>query len=227
MDISQIKNALFKQATIFKTGGVRPTEEMGESWIGKVLWGTEKGNVPSHFEPLCTLFLKNLPYVPKELERYQLITIYMDDNVFNHLNQENLASFFHIHCYTTLNGLQRIDEQSTKIRPFPLIPSLIENDAPAWDSDDLEPEIEDAILRLEAEDEMEYYDDIVETIYSMHKVGGYASYTQSGVSFGEEYPFVFQISSDEKARFNIVDSGSFYFFYNQEKQDWIVHCDFY
>lgn len=227
MDISQIKNALFKQATIFKTGGVRPTEEMGESWIGKVLWGTEKGNVPSHFEPLCTLFLKNLPYVPKELERYQLITIYMDDNVFNHLNQENLASFFHIHCYTTLNGLQRIDEQSTKIRPFPLIPSLIENDAPAWDSDDLEPEIEDAILRLETEDEMEYYDDIVETIYSMHKVGGYASYTQSGVSFGEEYPFVFQISSDEKARFNIVDSGSFYFFYNQEKQDWIVHCDFY
>ena len=227
MDISQIKNALFKQATIFKTGGVRPTEEMGESWIGKVLWGTEKGNVPSHFEPLCTLFLKNLPYVPKELERYQLITIYMDDNVFNHLNQENLASFFHIHCYTTLNGLQRIDEQSTKIRPFPLIPSLIENDTPAWDSDDLEPEIEDAILRLEAEDEMEYYDDIVETIYSMHKVGGYASYTQSGVSFGEEYPFVFQISSDEKARFNIVDSGSFYFFYNQEKQDWIVHCDFY
>ena len=227
MDISQIKNALFKQATIFKTGGVRPTEEMGESWIGKVLWGTEKGNVPSHFEPLCTLFLKNLPYVPKELERYQLITIYMDDNVFKHLSQENLASFFHIHCYTTLNGLQRIDEQSTKIRPFPLIPSLIENDAPAWDSDDLEPEIEDAILRLETEDEMEYYDDIVETIYSMHKVGGYASYTQSGVSFGEEYPFVFQISSDEKARFNIVDSGSFYFFYNQEKQDWIVHCDFY
>ena len=227
MDISQIKNALFKQATIFKTGGVRPTEEMGESWIGKVLWGTEKGNVPSHFEPLSTLFLKNLPYVPKELERYQLITIYMDDNVFNHLNQENLASFFHIHCYTTLDELQRIDEQSTKIRPFPLIPSLIENDAPAWDSDDLEPEIEDAILHLETEDEMEYYDDIVETIYSMHKVGGYASYTQSGVSFGEEYPFVFQISSDEKARFNIVDSGSFYFFYNQEKQDWIVHCNFY
>lgn len=30
-----------------------------------------------------------------------------------------------------------------------------------------------------------------------------------------------------KAHFNIVDSGSFYFFYNQDKHDWIVYCDFY
>ncbi|MGM9949262.1 MAG: DUF1963 domain-containing protein [Lysinibacillus sp.] len=227
MNSRQLKDALFKSATIFQTGGVRPTEEMGESWIGKVLWGKEKGSAPSPFEPLCTLFLKDLPYVPKELENYQLITIYMDRELFHHLNQENLASFFQIDCYTTLDGLQKIDEQSTKMKAFPLIPHLITNDAPAWDSDDMEPAIEDAILRLECEEGIEYYDDIVETIYPMHKVGGYASFTQSGVSFGEEYPFVFQISSDEKARFNIVDSGSFYFFYNRKKQDWIVHCDFY
>lgn len=113
------------------------------------------------------------------------------------------------------------------MKSFPLKPILVENDTPAWDSGDIEPEIQDEILRLELESDIEYYDDIVENIYPMHKVGGYPSYTQSGVSYGEDYPFVFQISSDAKAQFNIVDSGSFYFFYNQDKQDWIVYCDFY
>ncbi|WP_047984373.1 DUF1963 domain-containing protein [Ornithinibacillus californiensis] len=228
MNISQIKDALFKQATIFQTGGFRPTEELGESWIGKVLWGKKEEIIPTNFKPLCTLFLNELPYVPEELSSYQLLTIYMDYDVFNHLNEDNLVSFFKINCYTNLDELQKINEQSTKIKPFPLTPFFIDNDAPAWeDSYSISPEIEDEILRLEFEASMEYYDDIVEKVYSSHKVGGYPSFTQGGVSYGEDYPFVFQVSSDEKAQFNIVDNGSFYFLYNQEKEDWIVYCDFY
>ncbi|MCS0789818.1 DUF1963 domain-containing protein [Cytobacillus firmus] len=228
MNIVQIKKALFKQATIFQTGGFRPTEELGESWIGKVLWGKEGETVPSNFEPICTIFLNNLPYVPKELISYQLITIYMNFDVFNNLNEDNLVSFFKINCYTKLDELQKKNEQSTKIKPFPLTPLFIDNDTPSWeDSNNIALEIENEILRLELEEGIEYYEDIVEKLYSTHKVGGYPSFTQGGVSFGEDYPFVFQISSDEKARFNIIDSGSFYFFYNLEKQDWIVYCDFY
>ena len=226
MNIAQLKEVLFKQATIFETGGYRPTEELGESWIGKVLWGKEE-NIPSQFEPLCTIFLNELPYVPEELKNIQLITIYMDFSVYNHLNNDNLASFFMINCYTSLNELHKINDQSARMKPFPLKPKLVENDAPAWDSEDIPPEIVDEILRIELKDAIEYYDDIVEDIYPMHKIGGYPSYTQSGVSYGDEYPFVFQISSDAKAQFNIVDSGSFYFFYNQDKQEWIVYCDFY
>lgn len=227
MNIPQIKNALFKQATIFQTGGFRPTEELGESWIGKVLWGKEGETIPSNFDPICTIFLNNLPYVPKELISHQLLTIYLDFDVFNNLNMNNLVSFFKINCFTNLDEIQKINEQSARIKPFPLKPLFINNDTPAWDSDDIDPKLQDEILRLEFEDGIEYYDDIVEKIYSTHKLGGYPSFTQGGVSFGEDYPFVFQISSDEKARFNIVDSGSFYFFYNQEKRDWIVYCDFY
>lgn len=228
MNIVQIKNTLFKQATIFQTGGFRPTEELGESWIGKVLWGKEGETAPSNFEPICTIFLNNLPYVPKELISYQLITIYMNFDVFNNLNEDNLVSFFKINCYTKLDELQKKNEQSTKIKPFPLTPLFIDNDTPSWeDSNNIALEIKNEILRLELEEGIEYYEDIVEKLYSTHKVGGYPSFTQSGVSFGEDYPFVFQISSDEKARFNIVDSGSFYFFYNLEKQDWIVYCYFY
>lgn len=227
MDITQIKDALFKQATIFQTGGFRPTEELGESWIGKVLWGKEGEIVPSNFEPICTIFLNTLPYIPKSLIGYQLLTIYMDFDVFDNLNTDNLISFFRINCYTELDELRKIDKKSTEIKAFPLSPILINNDTPVWDSEDIELEIQNEILRLEFEEKIGFYDDIVEKIYPMHKIGGYASFTQSGVSFGEDYPFVFQISSDEKARFNIVDNGSFYFFYNQEKKDWIVYCDFY
>ncbi len=224
---TEIKKAVFKHATIYKTGGIRPTEELGENWIGKVLWGEEKIEIPSNFEPLCTLFLEKSPYCPKELESYQLITVYMDYNVFNELTRENLAPFFKINCYTALDGLHKVNDQSTRIKLFPLIPSLVDNDAPAWDSADFDPEIEDEIVRLEAEDMIDYHEDIVEEVYPMHKVGGYPSYIQSGVSFGEEYRFVFQISSDEKAQFNIVDSGSFYFFYNEATKEWAVHCDFF
>ncbi|MER2008601.1 MAG: DUF1963 domain-containing protein [Psychrobacillus sp.] len=226
MNIAQLKKVLFKQATIFETGGHQPTEELGESWIGKVMWGKEE-NIPSQYEPLSTIFLNNLPYVPEGLENIQLITIYMDFNVYDHLNDDNLAPFFIINCYTSFNGLQKINNQSARIKSFPLQPRLVKNDTPAWDSEDIETEVQDEILRLELEEDIEYYDDIVEDIYPMHKIGGYPTYTQSGVSYGEEYPFVFQISSDPKAQFNIVDSGSFYFFFNQRKQDWIVYCDFY
>lgn len=228
MNIAQIKHALFKKATIFQTGGYRPTEELGESWIGKVVWEKEGETIPSNFDPICTMFLYNLPYVPKELTSYQLLTLYMDFDVFNNLDRDDLVSFFKINCYTELDELQKVNKQSKKIKPFPLTPVFINNDAPAWeDSDSITPAIENEILRLEFEEDIEYYDDIVEKIYATHKIGGYPSFTQSGVSFGEEYPFIFQISSDEKARFNIIDSGSFYFFYNQEKGDWIVYCDFY
>ena len=228
LNVLQIKEALFKQATIFQTGGFRPTEEFGESWIGKVLWGKEGENIPANFDPICTLFLYDLPYVPVELADYQLVTIYMDFDAFNNVHMDNLAQYFKINCYQVLDELQKIDKQSNNIKSFPLAPILINNDTPSWeDSDSIGPEIENAILRLESEEDIEYYEDIVEKIYSTHKVGGYPSFTQGGITFGDDHPFVFQISSDEKACFNIVDSGSFYFFYNQEKQDWIVYCDFY
>ena len=91
LNVLQIKEALFKQATIFQTGGFRPTEEFGESWIGKVLWGKEGENIPANFDPICTLFLYDLPYVPVELADYQLVTIYMDFDAFNNVHMDNLA----------------------------------------------------------------------------------------------------------------------------------------
>ena len=33
--------------------------------------------------------------------------------------------------------------------------------------------------------------------------------------------------TDEKAEVNIVDSGSFYFFYSKELDKWEMQCDFF
>ncbi|WP_257216138.1 hypothetical protein [Lysinibacillus sphaericus] len=38
MSIKHIQSQLAKQATIFQTGGFRPTHELLESWIGYVGW---------------------------------------------------------------------------------------------------------------------------------------------------------------------------------------------
>lgn len=45
--------------------------------------------------------------------------------------------------------------------------------------------------------------------------------------YSDGYEFVMQISSDDNAEFNIIDSGNFYFAYNPDKNDWAVYCDFY
>jgi uncharacterized protein YwqG len=107
-----------------------------------------------------------------------------------------------------------------------LQPKLVENDYPAWDSYDIPETIGEEIFRLE-EGNVDYFDDICEEMYSEHKIGGYAAFCQSGVNFGEDYTFVMQISSDEKANYNIVDSGSFYCYKNSKTKEWKLHCDFY
>lgn len=79
---------------------------------------------------------------------------------------------------------------------------------------------------MEKKEEIDYYEDIHTDVYSMHKVGGYPSYIQSS-RWDDDYEFIFQISSDDKAELNIVDSGSFYFFYSKNLDKWELQCDFF
>ena len=66
-------------------------------------------------------------------------------------------------------------------------------------------------------EDIDYYGDICGEIYREHKIGGYPAFCQPGYWF-EDYDFVFQISSDEKAQFNIVDNGKFYFFITKKRR---------
>ncbi len=227
MKIDEIKAQIVRQATIFETGGVRPTYDLLESWIGSVRWSLPGEHLTQGFQPLATLFLTDLPFVPISLQHIELLTLCIHEEIFDHLIEDDLSRFFEIRAYTSLEGLIQKDWQHDRIRAFPLIPKLIENDYPTWDGGGIPSEVEDEILRLEHEEDVEYFDDIVEEIYAIHKIGGYPAFCQSGHDYGDDFPFVLQIASDEKAYFNIIDNGNFYFFFNSTLNEWRVHCDFY
>lgn len=230
MTIQEIKAKLMKEATIFYTGGVRPTNELSESWIGKAAWKKENENIPkdadgNEMTPLATLFLEGLTGIPQSLQGIYLCTIFISPNVFEHLM--DLDGYFCVKTYGKEDTLIPCNWVSKNIKSFPLVPKAVFNDTPVWDGGGIPMEIEDEILRLEEEENIEYYEDIQEELYPMHKVGGYPAYIQPGGWDEEKYEFAFQISSDEKARLNIVDNGSFYFFYCKDNQQWEMQCDFY
>ena len=230
--VKQIKEKLSKKAIIFQTGGKRPTGELLESWIGSICWKYDSEKFPkdkngNNMIPITTIFLKDLPFLPLELYGIELITISMSQDVWDNLISEDLSPWFCIRTYSSLEQLVKCKYQTDIIKPFPLIPKLIENDYPCWDGGGIPLELEDMILQLETTEGIDYFDDICEKIYGEHKVGGYPAFCQSGYYFGNGYEFVLQISSDAKALFNIVDSGNLYFFYNPQKHDWKVYCDFY
>lgn len=232
MTIEEIKEKLAKKATIFQTAVKEPTGELLESWIGSVCWNYYTESLPkdkngNDMIPIATIFLKSLPFVPLELSGIELITLFMSQDVWDNLVSEDLSPWFFIRTYTSLDNLVRCDYKSEFIKPFPLSPKFVEDDYPCWDEGGIPDEIFDIILELEEKDEINYFEDICENLYAEHKVGGNPDFCQPGFDFGNGYKFVLQISSDEKALFNIVDSGSFYLFYNPEKEDWKVHCDFF
>lgn len=232
MTIEEIKEKLRKKAVIFKTGGIRPTNALSESWIGSVRWKKEGEELPTDqngrmMTPLACIFIKGLPYIPEELNHIALISIFMSKDVFECIQEMDLHTGFAIRTYADLDQLIPCQWDSDWIKPFPLVPELVENDFPVWDQGGIPDALFHEIIALEESEDIEYFEDICEEIYANHKVGGYPAFCQSGYWFGDGYEYVLQISSDEKAHLNIVDSGSFYFFYQPEKQDWKVYCDFY
>lgn len=232
MTVKEIKETLKRTAVIFETGGKRPTGELQESWIGSVCWQQEGENIPkdrsgNNMIPIATIFLNDFSFLPLELSGIELVTIFMSKDIWDNLISDDLSPWFCIRTYRSLEQLVPCKYQTDMIKPFPLIPQLVENDYPCWDGGGISEEMEDIILQLETTEGVDYFDDICEEIYAQHKVGGYPAFCQSGYSFGDGYEFVIQISSDAKAMFQIVDSGKFYFFYNSRKSDWKVYCDFY
>lgn len=123
-------------------------------------------------------------------------------------------------------------------KPFPLKAEYRAIDMPRWDGGGIPPDIENQICALSPaypnpadENTLDYFKDIRhddEHAYT-HKLGGYPSFAQSGIglAFQPGYEYVLQISSDEKAGFNVIDSGSLMFARNAASGDWLLYYDFY
>lgn len=218
LDSTEIKAVLHKSATVFKTGGFRPTYSIEESWLGAVPYSLEEEELPLDgaglaMIPLLQVNLASLPYVPEVLQQIKVISVFVSPNFKP--EGDNLKDYFCIREYATLKGLLLTNRQNknSELHPFPLLANLVEDDSPMWDSEDIPMAIVEAILVLEEQTNLAYFDDIA-TIYSETKVGGYGSYIQGNSGYPSGYEFAFQLSSDAKANLNIIDDGSFYFLRN-------------
>ena len=67
----------------------------------------------------------------------------------------------------------------------------------------------------------------VHAIYETHKIGGYPTFAQGAPEIPEGYDFVMQINYDDDAELYIGDCGSYYFYYNAEKNDWRAYANCY
>ncbi len=228
MTLDELKKRLMRKAVIFQTGGFQPTNEIGESWIGAVKWKMSTDELPKDKDgeemmPLASLFTGCLDYVPEQIAGVKLCNVFVSKSYQEHLL--DLNGYYLIRTYDSVDGLVPCDWECEGLKSFPLKPDLVEDDYPQWDGG-MNPDLEDAVIELENSEGIDYYDDIHTKNYSMHKVGGYPAYIQSG-NWDKRYEFIFQISSDDKVGLNIVDSGSFYFFYSKELDRWDIQCDFF
>ena len=232
--IEYIKSKLKKKAVIFETGGIRPTNKLGESWIGKVCWQNSNEQQPSSKNgqpmiPIATIFIPESDYIPKALKDIKMINIFIDVDWWDYLDSDDLVDLFEIRTYESIDQIvpcNYLDKE--QIEPFPLVPSFVDNEMPYWsDLYDIDHSMLTIISELENKKVLDYHADICESNAICHKIGGYPSSIQDGITFNEGFEFVLQISSDGKAGFNIVDDGNFYFGYNPTTKSWSVQCDFY
>lgn len=228
MGIEDIRAALRKRTVIFTTGGRRPTMNEDESWIGRIGFRSPGETVPldadgEAMQPLVMFSLAGLPWVPEPLAGKRLLSIFISPNIYRHLAEEGYEGYCAVRAYGPDDALEPCDWVGDFAKPFPLTPVCVEDDYPVWEDCNafggVSFELEDGTFA-------DYYKDIKNTDYSGHKLGGYPSYCQGAVDFGEEFGFVVQISTDPKADLYIVDDGSFYFFLNAKTGEWKAYCDF-
>lgn len=195
------------KAVVFVTGGKSPDKERDHNWIGRVGLCLENESVPFDVDgremvPLAMFSRSDLPWMPESVNEIEVLTVFLSSGFWNHLGDDDYRGLFRIREYGSAAKLVQCDWNSDFVKPFPLTASLIGD----------------------CEDGDEGNGDKARF---GHKLGGFPTFIQGQVWYGEEYDFVFQIASDGKAELNIVDGGCFYFFRNRHTGEWKMHCDFF
>ena len=231
--IKELQRKIAREITYFQTGGVRPRGAIDECWIGRVLayaadeeLPTDQNGVP--MLPLAQFYLPALPHVPQVLDGVKLLAVFISQDLIGKFD-DDMDGLWKVREYKNEEELviKELANPRSQIRPFPLQPKFAADDTPVWDGGGLEPDVVHEILELKRSVGL-YYSDVTAGLeyYNCTKLGGYPSFCQSGVSFGDGYQFVFQVSSDEKAGFNVIDGGSLMFAKNPQSGAWSLYYDF-
>ena len=231
--IKELQRKIARKITYFQTGGVRPRGAIDECWIGRVLAYAADEELPTDQNgapmlPLAQFYLPALPYVPQVLDGVKLLAVFISQDLIGKFD-EDMDGLWAIREYKNEGELviKELANPRSQIKPFPLQPKFAADDTPVWDGGGLEPNVVHEILELKRSVGL-YYSDVTAGLeyYNCTKFGGYPSFCQSGVSFGDGFQFVFQVSSDEKAGFNVIDGGSLMFAKNPQSGAWSLYYDF-
>ena len=230
-EIEKIKEQIVRQAIELKTGGFKPSNSMNESWIGKVYLYKVDEEIPidSNGElmiPLLQLCFQDISFYPKALSNTKALTIFISAELPHELTTNGQNWILREYKQSDELIHKELSNPNSTLKPFPLKPENIKQDYPVWDGGGLTLELENKIVALEESGMIEDYSEIAENKYG-HKIGGYPSFCQPGIDFGDNYEFVLQIASDEKVNLNIVDDGTIFFAKNDKTQEWVYYCDFY
>ena len=251
--ITELRSKLGQAAVVLRSRPASGPIEGHVSCRGRVTWQLPGEERPVDAEgkpldPLATLFVPDLPGVPEALRKVALITIFAPEDAWAEDPDEEPQLGCVIRTYPTLEGLVPCQCVSSIWNTCTLTPEAVSNDMPFGRCSGGGDAMWDKIIELEENHHIEYEEDICDATYATdemrplpagffgnpalhatyetHKIGGYPTFIQDG-SEPEGYPFVLQINWDSEAGLDIGDAGSYYFFYNAEKNDWLVTADFY
>lgn len=231
MDIQEIRRHLSQPAIKLVVGGFQPSNEDDESWFGKVFLFRPDEVVPKNdtgddLHPYAQFHLPNLPFRIPALEGVRVLTLFVSDPIPEAF--EPMGNNWLIREYGVDDVLVRkeLSVTGSHLKPFPLNAELIAEDFPVWDGGGVPKYLEDEICKLEETGKIESYYDMV-THTDDHKIGGYPSFCQPGIDVGDDFQFVFQITSDSRLNLNVVDSGSLMFWKHKTTGEWVIYYDFY
>lgn len=221
-----------REAIIFHSKSAEQQPVGMQSWLGRVAWQLPGETRPTDtegtpLEPLATLFIRDLPYIPAPLKSKALITIFAPKDAWSIAPDEDSLSGCVIRCYATTEGLEPCDYAASEFAPCLLTPEHVRDDIPKWPDCGGSDEQWEQVCELEISLNLDYQENIFRQDYETHKLGGYPTYAQDAPEMPEGYEFVLQISSDFELGLDIGDCGRYYFFYNPVKDEWRVHMDCY
>jgi hypothetical protein len=218
--LDELRNRL-RRASVAQVGGFRPPDDPRMSWFGRGV-GHPGEPVPKYngkeMFPLLQVNVSELSFVPPELSETALLVVYhnRDSHPFGKPHGEGWL----IREYSSLADLVPLpsSDEPEMVRPFPLRWTLVTDDAPGWE--DAWSVVDMASVNEDDEARETFFSSF--NRYSATKIGGYPSDIQHGVGLDG---FVFQIGSEEKARWMWADNGIGYFFKSDGQWRW--ECQFY
>ncbi len=228
--IAKLRRSLQKPAIVFRSKPATTPPAGYVSCLGCVTWQLPGETQPKDDEgnplvPLATIFVPSSPDVPEALKGTALVTVFAPEDawVVNPVGEPRLG--YVIRAYPTLEGLVPCRYTAQNITPCILTPRTVDDDMPFYPGlgggDEVLPLLRSAVKEFG----INYYDDVRETNYEQHKIGGYPAFCQDPPDFPPGFSFAFQISYDDAAGLSIVDCGRYYFYYNPKTKSWVVCAD--